>query len=110
MVTDKNEIEILDPTPDAYDVDDLKLAPYPEGLDDKVVGLLGNNKPNALPLLEAIAEVLSRRYRFAGIVKQNRKTFGKVDFYPGDRKAQASDQLIMSFADKCDFVLCGVGD
>ena len=110
MTTNINAIEVLDPTPDAYDVDDLKLVPYPEGLENKVIGLLGNNKPNALPLLEAITDILDKRYKFADIVKKNRKTFGKVDFHPGDKKAQAPDEFIMSFIEKCDFVLCGVGD
>ena len=106
----KGEIEILDPTPDEYDVEALELALRSEGLNNKVLGLLGNGKPNALPLLEAIAEVISTRYEFAGIVKRNRKTFGKVDFYPGERKPREVDGLIMEFVEKCDLVLSGVGD
>jgi hypothetical protein len=46
------------------------LAPRPDTLDGKVVGLLPNWRPSAIHILEAVGTLLKERYRLKGLVME----------------------------------------
>ena len=75
MVTEPagSKIVVLNPVAAALPAD-VKLAPRPESLNGKVLGLLNNSKVNAEALLDQIADLLADRYEFANIVKRSKPT------------------------------------
>jgi hypothetical protein len=48
----------------------MPLAPRPDTLDGRVVGLLPNWRPSAAKLLEAVGQLLSERYRLQAVVME----------------------------------------
>lgn len=90
-------IEILDPAGVRRRPDDA-MAPFPADLNGRVIGFLDNGKPNADLLLDKVAEIMGQRYRFAEVVRQQKRTVGGARPEIIDRLAQ------------CDLVINGLGD
>jgi hypothetical protein len=61
------------------------LAPRPETLDGRVVGLLPNWRPSAVKLLAAVGQLLSERYHLQAVVMEQparelpQRTGGLID-------------------------------
>jgi hypothetical protein len=83
------------------------LAPRPETLDGRVVGLLPNWRPSAVKLLEAVGQLLAERYRVQAVVMQQpvrelpQRTGGLIDALGGTLDALAS---------RVDVVVTATGD
>jgi len=83
------------------------LAPRPEALDGRVVGLLPNWRPSAVKLLEAGGQLLSERYRVQAVVMEQparelpQRTGGLIDALGG-----SLDDL----ASRVDVVITATGD
>lgn len=90
--------DLLDPRarPEEQDV---KLAPRPEDLRGKRVGLVENTKANAAGLLEAVADVLLNDLQPKEIVRR------KVP-----ATMPASEEVLDELARDCDLVIEAVGD
>ena len=61
---------MLSPLPVYLDetTDGIPLAPRPETLHGRVVGLLPNWRPSAVKLLQAVGTLLAERYRLQAVV------------------------------------------
>lgn len=99
------EIEMLDPT-GVPKLNFVPLAPRVDSLRDKTVGLLGNGKPNAMPILESLAKLLSQRYRLGAIVRLDRGDDRQISY----RVMGKVDGALVDFVAKLDVVLSGIGD
>jgi hypothetical protein len=76
------------------------LAPRADRLDGKRIGFLNNTKSNVDLLFDRIEELLSERYRIAGVVR-TRKANAAVPAPAG-----VIDQLVS----ECDVVITASGD
>ena len=76
------------------------LAPRVERLDGKRIGFLNNTKSNVDILFDRIEELLSERYRIAGVVR-TRKANAAVP---------APGAVIDQLANECDVVITASGD
>ena len=83
------------------------LAPRPETLDGRVIGLLPNWRPSAVKLLEAVGQLLSERYHLQAMVMEQparelpQRTGGLIDALGG-----SLDDL----AKRVDVVITATGD
>jgi hypothetical protein len=83
------------------------LAPRPETLDGRVIGLLPNWRPSAVKLLDAVGQLLSERYRLQAVVVEQparelpQRTGGLIDALGG-----SLDDL----AKRVDVVITATGD
>jgi hypothetical protein len=83
------------------------LAPRPETLDGRVIGLLPNWRPSAVKLLEAVGQLLSERYRLQAVVTEQparelpQRTGGLVD---------ALGSSLDALAQRVDVVITATGD
>ena len=83
------------------------LAPRPETLDGRIVGLLPNWRPSAVKLLEAVGQLLSERYRVQAVVMQQpvrelpQRTGGLIDALGG---------TLDDLASRVDVVVTATGD
>lgn len=102
-----NVIEILDPVAPA-DGPELHLAPRPASLDGKIVALFDDNEPNAREMLEDIADLLSARYRIAGIRYRNLNNGAAYDRFGGET-AQVPEEPLDDTARRSDVAVVGVG-
>jgi hypothetical protein len=83
------------------------LAPRPETLDGRVVGLLPNWRPSAVKLLEAVGQLLSERYRVQAVVMEQpvrelpQRTGGLIDALGGplDDLARRVDVVVTATGD-----------
>jgi hypothetical protein len=83
------------------------LAPRPETLDGRVVGLLPNWRPSAVKLLEAVGQLLSERYHVQAVVMEQparelpQRTGGLIDALGGtlDDLARRVDVVITATGD-----------
>ena len=83
------------------------LAPRPDSLDGRVVGLLPNWRPSAVKLLEAVGRLLSERYRVQAVVMEQparelpQRTGGLIDALGGtlDALAKGVDVVITATGD-----------
>lgn len=94
--SDYIEWEVLNPEAE-YDKPVQELAPRLTDLDNKKIGLFGNGKPNADKLLDALGELLQKRYPNLAVIK-----------YP--LWIGAGDENIRRMAEECDGVIAAVGD
>jgi hypothetical protein len=87
--------------------DAIPLAPRPETLNGRVVGLLPNWRPSAVKLLRAVGALLAERYRLQAVVMEQparelpQRSGGLVDQLRG-----ALDDL----AKRVDVVITATGD
>jgi hypothetical protein len=91
---------ILDPTGGSKVVDDVTLAPRPETLRGKVLGLLDNGKPNAAPLLSELGGHLRERFGLRDVILYTKGYFG----------TPVGKSLIQRILKNCDFTVAGIGD
>ena len=83
------------------------LAPRPETLDGRVVGLLPNWRPSAVKLLEAVGQLLSERYHLQAVIMEQparelpQRTGGLIDAMGGtlDDLARRVDVVITATGD-----------
>jgi hypothetical protein len=83
------------------------LAPRPETLDGRVVGLLPNWRPSAVKLLAAVGQLLSERFRVQAMVMEQparelpQRTGGLIDAMGGtlDDLARRVDVVITATGD-----------
>ena len=99
MVAEATRFKLLDPTVEAIP-DHTILAPRPEDLNGKVVGLLSNSKRNADKLLYNIYALLQDTYEF--------KDFVFLD--KGDASRPAPKEIMDELLEKCDLVITATGD
>ena len=83
------ELEVLNPAGEPVKMDTI-LAPRPQTLEGKKIGLVSNGKPNAEKLLNEIGDFLKERYPTA------RTVFRKISYTsrklpPGELEAIADD-------------------
>jgi hypothetical protein len=98
-MTTATRLTVLDPTVEPIPVHAI-VAQRPTTLNGKTVGLLANGKRNAGELLEAVYEVLSDRFEFAGAVVRNK----------GNASRPCPASIIEEMADQCDVVITASGD
>jgi hypothetical protein len=83
------------------------LAPRPETLDGRVIGLLPNWRPSAVKLLEAVGQLLSQRYHLQAVVMEQparelpQRTSGLIDALGG---------TLDDLAKRVDVVITATGD
>ena len=94
-----NWFEVLDPTVEAIPAQAV-IAPRPETLNDTVLGLLANGKPNSDELLKQVHEILADRYEFRDVVSRNK----------GDSSRPCSTDIIEELVKACDVVITASGD
>lgn len=90
--------DLLDPTAPST-AQNVVLAPRPEDLRGKRLGLVENSKANAAGLLEAVAEILDEDLQPAEIVRRKVPTS-----FP------APEEVLDQLASDCDVVIEAVGD
>jgi hypothetical protein len=102
-------LTMLSPLPVYLDetAEGTALAPRPDTLDGRVVGLLPNWRPSAVKLLTAVGQLLSERYRVQAVVMEQpahelpQRTGGLIDALGG-----SLDDL----AKRVDVVITATGD
>jgi hypothetical protein len=83
------------------------LAPRPETLEGRVIGLLPNWRPSAVKLLEAVGQLLAERYRLQAVVMEQparelpQRTGGLID---------ALGSTLDDLAERVDVVITATGD
>ena len=102
-------LTMLSPLPVYLDeaAEGTPLAPRPETLDGRTVGLLPNWRPSAVKLLEAVGQLLSERYHLQAVVMQQparelpQRTGGLIDALGGtlDDLARRVDVVITATGD-----------
>jgi hypothetical protein len=98
-MTTATRLAVLDPTVEPISADAI-VAQRPTTLSGKTVGLLANGKRNSEEILEAVYEVLSDSFEFAGAVIRNK----------GNASRPCPAPLIEEMADQCDVVITASGD
>ena len=99
MVAEATKLKLLDPTVEAIP-DSTMLAPRPQDLDGKVIGLLSNSKRNADKLLDAVYALLLDTYEFKGAIRLNK----------GDASRPAPKHIMDELLEKSDLVITATGD
>ena len=100
------EIEILEPGAESLGTS-MKLAARIGDLNGKVIGFLDNGKTNADALVDMVQELITSRYKLAGVVRKGRASMlgrHSEHGYGGE------DATILELVEKCDAVVNGVGD
>lgn len=109
MVHDALTLSMLSPIPVYLDetMGTTPLAPRPETLDGRVVGLLPNWRPSAAKLLEAVGKLLQERFTVQAVVMEQ----------PARELPQSSSGLIDAvqnrlddLAKRVDVVITATGD
>ncbi len=96
-------IEVLDPTAKTVSAR-LEIAPRVDDLNGKVIGLLDNGKANFDIFLARVEELLCQRFKFADIVRVNKKIVG------ASLGAGLPTDQIEKFAAKCEVAVNGMCD
>jgi hypothetical protein len=66
----------------------------------KVVGFIDNAKPNFRILADELSELLTSQYGVARVVRHQKRA----------ASIAATKEILQSFAEECDVVICGSGD
>jgi len=102
-------LTMLSPLPVYLDeaIDGMPLAPRPETLNGRVIGLLPNWRPSAVKLLQAIGQLLKERYHLQAVVMEQparelpQRTAGLID---------AMGNTLDDLARRVDVVITATGD
>lgn len=102
-------LTMLSPIPIYLDetADGTPLAPRPETLNGRVVGLLPNWRPSAMQILEALGKLLEERYQLQAVVMEQpvrelpQRTGGLID---------AMRDKLDDLASRVDVVITATGD
>jgi hypothetical protein len=100
---------MLSPLPVYLDeaLESLSLAPRPDTLNGRVIGLLPNWRPSAVKLLQAVGQLLKERYRLQAVVMEQparelpQRTGGLID---------AMGNTLDDLARRVDVVITATGD
>lgn len=109
MVQQPLSLTLLSPLPIYLDEtnDGIPLAPRPETLHGRIVGLLPNWRPSAVKLLQAVGALLAERYRLQAVVMEQparelpQRSGGLIDGFRG-----TLDDLVK----RVDVVITATGD
>ena len=109
MIKDTFQLSMLSPLPEYRDeqAEALALAPRPESLDGKVVGLLPNWRPSAVEILGSVGALLQERYNLKGLIQEQpvrevpSRSGGLIDALGG---------LLDQLAERVDVVVTATGD
>ena len=99
MAIQTTGLVVLDPTVEPMPAH-ASMAPRPESLDGKTLGLLANGKRNSDRLLDKVGTLLAEHYQLNGIVARNKGTASRP----------CPDSLLQELLAQCDVVVTGVGD
>jgi hypothetical protein len=102
-------LTILSPLPVYLDeaMESTPMAPRPETLNGRVIGLLPNWRPSAVKLLEAVGTLLAERYHVQAVVMEQpvrelpQRTGGLIDALGG---------TLDDLATRADVVVTATGD
>jgi hypothetical protein len=102
-------LTMLSPLPVYLDetTEGTRLAPRPESLDGRVLGLLPNWRPSAVKLLGAMGQLLGEKYRLQALVMEQpvrelpQRTGGLID---------ALGSTLDDLARRVDVVVTATGD
>ena len=102
-------LTMLSPLPVYLDEagDGIMLAPRPETLAGRVVGLLPNWRPSALQILEAVGKLLAEKYPVGSVIMEQparelpQRTGGLIDAMGGklDELARRVDVVVTATGD-----------
>ncbi len=109
MVQQALTLTMLSPLPVYLDeaADGTPLAPRPETLNGRVVGLLPNWRPSAMQILEALGKLLEQRYQLQAVVMEQparevpQSTSGLID---------TMGETLDDLASRVDVVITATGD
>ena len=109
MVQHALTLTMLSPLPVYLDeaADGTPLAPRPQTLDGRVVGLLPNWRPSASKILEVVGKLLEERYQLRAVVMEQparelpQRTSGLID---------ALGDTLDTLAARVDVVVTATGD
>ncbi|MFH1485014.1 MAG: hypothetical protein ABIH46_03000 [Chloroflexota bacterium] len=93
-----NMVRILDPTAE-FDEKEVALAVPVGGLNGKVIGFIDNGWWSLKVALKELEQLLNKKYEPAEIIWKIK---------PGSQPAP--NEVIEELANKCDFVICGLGN
>lgn len=79
---------------------ELRMAKREKSLEGSVIGLVDNGKKNSDTVIRFLAERLQQKYNLKDVIHHK-----KLSFSHGLTDAEAS-----MLAEKCDFIISGVGD
>lgn len=99
MTTSSDTFTILDPTVESITTS-ATLATRSKDLDGLTLGLLGNGRPNAVALLDAVYSILEEHYHFKKVIRVNKS----------DASRPAPEPMIEDIIKRCDLIITGVGD
>jgi hypothetical protein len=91
---------LLDPTGESGRETDTTLTARPGALRGLTIGLLENTKPNAVPLLRAVARQIRDRYGAGEIKLFSKGYFG----------TPVEESVVQQMLHNCDFAVAGIGD
>jgi hypothetical protein len=91
---------LLDPTGDSERETNTTLNPRLPTLKGTTLALLENTKPNAVPLLQAVARELGDTYGVARIRLFRKGYFG----------TPVEESVVQQMLHNCDFAVAGIGD
>ena len=91
---------ILDPRGGLGGEARVTLAPRTRPLAGASLGLLNNAKPNAAAILEHLGTLLTERFGVGQVTMVSKRSFA----------VPAEDALLGELAERCDYVIAGVGD
>jgi hypothetical protein len=102
-------LTMLSPLPVYLDeaVEGMPLAPRPETLHGRVVGLLPNWRPSAVKLLQAVGQLLQERYDLQAVVME--QPVRELPQRTG-RLIDAMGTLLDDLAKRVDVVVTATGD
>ena len=109
MAPEAITLTMLSPLPVYLDetTDTIPLAPRPETLNGRVVGLLPNWRPSAVTLLQAVGKLLGERYTLQAVVMEQparelpQRTGGLID---------SMEDRLSDLASRVDVVITATGD
>jgi hypothetical protein len=82
------------------------LAQRPLELNGKRLGLLGNGKPGAIALIDALGGLLKDRYNLSEIIRQDRVFSGMFRA----RLTNTPDEVLDQIGESADVVINAIGD
>ncbi len=99
MAIRTNTLTVLDPTVAPMPAH-ASMAPRPDSLNGKTLGLLANGKRNADHLLDHVAALMAEHYQLKDIVARDK----------GNASRPCPDDLLQEMLARCDVVVTATGD
>ncbi len=99
MAIQTARLTVLDPTVAPMPAH-VSMAPRPESLNGKTVGLLANGKRNADHLLDHVAALMAEHFQLKEIVARDKRNASRP----------CPDDLLQELLSQCDVVVTATGD